>query len=332
MNKIRQKSLLDHGGRVLMADSEKLIFSRGLTLFELSLSKKRVAKLLDVAPLIKRNFLRIDLIERLTRNFIQEMVCFENRLIFVGSHQIFTFDLATGVITNKSIPFRRPLNICVSKYGLAMGEYRSNPERGNIKIWTSSDGLNWQSNISVPEIRHIHSITYDEFDDKFIVCCGDYGDEARIITYSSDWEVQSIIKGDQRYRCIACIPLTDKIIFGTDTEIEKNEIFKLDRSTKRISKICDMPSSVFYGVRTDREVFFSTAVEPSETNETKRPCIVKINIESDAYTRVFTGEKDIFHPLYFGYGSIKLIANEAETLIYASQHGLQNGRKIFTIS
>lgn len=95
---------------------------------------------------------------------------------------------------------------------------------------------------------------------------GDYGDECRILRATCDFSrVEAVLQGQQQARAVAAIPTEDGLYFSSDTPLEPNYIYRLDRH-EELLQVTPISSSSIYGCRVASRVFFSTMVEPSEVN------------------------------------------------------------------
>ncbi len=160
------------------------------------------------------------------------------------------------------------------------GEYFDNPARDAVHIYASTDdGATWAVAYTFPKgaIRHVHNIVHDPWANCLWVLTGDYGDECRILRAACDFSrVESVLQGRQQARAVAAIPTEDGLYFSSDTPLESNFIYRLDRQDSLL-QLAPITSSSIYGCRVGRCVFFSTMVEPSEVNR-------------DRHVRVYAGE------------------------------------------
>ena len=164
----------------------------------------------------------------------------------------------------------RPLHMtAVPKGQIFWGEYFDNPARDEVHIYASTDsGATWSVAYTFPKgaIRHVHNIVHDPWADCLWVLTGDYGDECRILRAACDFSrVESVLQGQQQARAVAAIPTEDGLYFSSDTPLESNYIYRLDRQGS-LSQLAPINSSSIYGCRVGSRVFFSTMVEPSEVN------------------------------------------------------------------
>ncbi len=164
----------------------------------------------------------------------------------------------------------RPLHITAVPDGtIYWGEYFDNSARDEVHIYASTDaGATWSVAYTFPKgaIRHIHNIVHDPWGDCLWVLTGDYGDECRILRAACDFSrVEAVLQGQQQTRAVAAIPTEDGLYFSSDTPLEHNYIYRLDRQ-ESLLQVAPISSSSIYGCRVGSRVFFSTMVEPSEVN------------------------------------------------------------------
>jgi hypothetical protein len=149
------------------------------------------------------------------------------------------------------------------------GEYFDNAARDQVHIYASTDaGATWSVAYTFPKgaIRHVHNIVHDPWSNCLWVLTGDYGDECRILRATCDFSrVEPVLQGQQQARAVAAIPIEHGLYFSSDTPIESNFIYCLDRQDT-LQKLAPLSSSSIYGCRVGPRVFFSTMVEPSEAN------------------------------------------------------------------
>jgi len=164
----------------------------------------------------------------------------------------------------------RPLHITAVPGGsIYWGEYFDNKARDEVHVYASTDsGATWNVAYTFPKgsIRHIHNIVHDPWGGCLWILTGDYGDECRILRATYDFSrVEAVLQGQQQTRAVAAIPTEDGLYFSSDTPLEPNYIYRLDRQ-ESLLQVAPISSSSIYGCRVGNRVFFSTMVEPSEVN------------------------------------------------------------------
>jgi hypothetical protein len=200
----------------------------------------------------------------------------------------------------------RPLHITAVPAGAVFwGEYFDNAARDEVHIYASSDaGATWAVAYTFPRgaIRHVHNVIHDPWEDCLWVLTGDYGDECRILRASCDFNrVETVLQGDQQARAVALVPTPDGLYFSSDTPLESNYIYLLDRQRK-LSRIAPISSSSIYGCRVGDQLFFSTMVEPSEVNRDRHVRIYGGH-GSDGWQPLLAWRKDRWPMGLFQYGN-----------------------------
>jgi hypothetical protein len=173
-------------------------------------------------------------------------------------------------VTHRITRGTRPLHITAVPGGSVFwGEYFDNATRDEVHIYASADGgSTWAVAYTFPKgaIRHVHNIVYDAWENCLWVLTGDYGDECRILRASCNFsQVDVVLQGNQQARAVALIPTDSGLYFSSDTPLEANFIYHLDRQGK-LSQLASLSSSSIYGCRVGSSIFFSTMVEPSAAN------------------------------------------------------------------
>ncbi len=209
-------------------------------------------------------------------------------------------------VSHKVLRGTRPLHFAVTPCDhIFWGEYFDNPERNEVHIYVSTDrGAHWEVAHSFPKraIRHVHNIVYDGWENCFWVLTGDNGSECRILRASSDFKtVEAILSGNQQVRAAALVPTRDVLYFSSDTPLETNHVYRLDRRGNA-SRVAELSGSSIYGCRVGNAVFFSTMVEPSAIN-----CDRSVNLYGSAngvhWQRVLSCKKDRWPMGLFQYGN-----------------------------
>src|SRR5580698_7615244 len=154
----------------------------------------------------------------------------------------------------------RPLHLTLVPSGaIFWGEYFDNRERDEVHIYASTDaGATWSVAYTFPKgaIRHVHNIVHDPWDDCLWVLTGDYGDECRILRATCDFSrVEAVLQGQQQTRAVAAIPTEHGLYFSSDTPLEPNYIYRLDRK-ETLLQLAPLSSSSIYGCRVGSRMFF----------------------------------------------------------------------------
>jgi hypothetical protein len=210
-------------------------------------------------------------------------------------------------VTHRISRGTRPLHFAVTpNHHIFWGAYFDNPRRDEVHIYVSQDrGIHWEVAYTFAErtIRHVHNIVYDEWEHCLWVMTGDSGLECRIIRASCDFRnVEVVLSGNQQARAAAAVTMQDGLYFSSDTPIEQNHVYHLDRRGN-LTRISELSSSSIYGCRVGDLVFFSTMVEPSAANRA-REVRVYGSADRSQLRALQSWRKDPWPMKFFQYGNV----------------------------
>src|ERR1700756_5542099 len=224
--------------------------------------------------------------------------------------------------THAIIRGTRPLHITATPDGaLFWGEYLDNAQRDEVHIYGSQDaGATWSIAYTFAKgaIRHVHNIVHDPWGNCLWVLTGDYGDECRILRASCDFSrVEIVMQGNQQARAVAAVPTEAALYLSSDTALESNHIYRLDRQRK-LSQLAQISSSSIYECRVGSRVYFSTMVEPSEVNRDPTVRVYGSELNTFASWRpLLAWKKDPLPMGLFQYGNAFLPDGENSTQFLA---------------
>ena len=210
----------------------------------------------------------------------------------------------------------RPLHITSVPSGTVYwGEYFDNAARDEVHIYASTDGgVTWNVAFTFPKgaIRHVHNIVHDAWGDCLWVLTGDYANECRILRASCDFsEVDVVLQGNQQARAVALVPTEVGLFFASDTPLEANFIYHMNRQGG-LRKLAGVSSSSIYGCRVRNSVFFSTMVEPSEVNADDHVRIYGSR-DQENWHALLAWRKDRWPMSFFQYGNALFPDGENKT-------------------
>lgn len=171
---------------------------------------------------------------------------------------------------NNPLEFLSVRNSETNDNDIYYGEYIWNTDKGPVAVYKRSKGK-WNKVYEFPSntILHIHNIVNDPYRNCFIVLTGDSDKESGI--WLADYafnNVRPLLIGKQQYRSCVAFPVEDGIVYATDTPLEVNFIYHIilnEMDVVRIEKEYEMPGPCIYGTKINKELFFSTSVEPDST-------------------------------------------------------------------
>jgi hypothetical protein len=209
-------------------------------------------------------------------------------------------------VTHRIARGTRPLHITAIPSGSVFwGEYFDNAARDEVHIYASYDAKTWDVayTFSKGAIRHVHNIVYDQWENCLWILTGDYGEECGILRAACDFSrVETVLQGNQQARAVALVPMEDALYFSSDTPLEANFIYRLDRRGN-LSRLTAISSSSIYGCRVVGKIFFSTMVEPSQANRDRHVRIYGGGTAPEPWQSLLVWEKDSWPMGMFQYGN-----------------------------
>lgn len=203
----------------------------------------------------------------------------------------------------------KPLNACISPSGkIYFGEYFQNIEKQAVNIYCSEDNAqNWHIVHTFPQgnINHIHGIFFDKYTNRIWVATGDRENEC-IIGYTED-EFESfveLLRGGQEYRTCQLFFYKDFIVFGTDTQYQRNMLKKIDRETLEITVLQEVQGSVIKGGQVGNVAYISTTVEPSSVN-TDKWAHLWVTKDGLHWEEIYKVKKDLLPATIFQFGTFE---------------------------
>jgi hypothetical protein len=214
----------------------------------------------------------------------------------------------------------RPLHITSTPQGVVYwGEYFDNAAREPVRIYGSHDsGATWQIAYEFPRgaIRHVHNIVYDRWQGCLWVLTGDYGEECRMLRASPDFsKVEVVLAGNQQARAVAMVTGREGLYFATDTPLESNFIYRMDRAGT-LERLSAISGSSIYGCAVGDAAFFTTMVEPSEANPDSSARIYGAR-GAQSWQSLAAWQKDRWPMRWFQYGNALLPDGDNRTAYLA---------------
>jgi hypothetical protein len=209
-------------------------------------------------------------------------------------------------VSHKVLRGTRPLHLTATPAGhVFWGEYFDNPNREAVHIYGSTDlGATWNVAHTFPRgaIRHVHNIVHDPWGDCLWILTGDNGAECRILRASCDLkDVEVVLSGNQQARAVALVTGEDGPYFSSDTPLERNHVYHLDRAGN-LRTLAELSSSSISGCRVGNAIFFSTMVEPSRIN-LERSVRVWGTLDAVHWKQQLVWRKDHWPMALFQYGN-----------------------------
>jgi len=249
------------------------------------------------------------ILRRLLRTGIHHINCINNdRIILCLKHKIFQYSIAKNqfIFSKPIMSGSRPLFLCHDNNGTAyFGQYCNNPQRTPVHIFANTRfGEDWKIVHTFSSIRHIHGVFYDPYENAIWATTGDRDMESAIWRTKDHFQsIEKIVSGSQQTRALQLLFTSKYVYFGSDTPLEKNYIYRLDRTTYQIEKLHPVNGSIFWGCKVNENLFFSTAVEPSKINKCNKAQLWA-SPNGKIWQCISQFQKDKLPPKLFQYGQI----------------------------
>lgn len=313
-------SIIPLKGRIHFVEDNRLIMSRGydvLISLNCGVTWEKIFQI-PICTLFDRISDNFKLLQRLLRRGIHHVYPVkENSLLIMADQRLFRYDFSTDTLSKQTISFKGSRPLVLAKDGndyIYFGEYFSNPERNPVNVFRNIDGSSsWQIIHRFDGIRHVHGVFFDSYTNSMWITTGDTDKESIIwMTQDNFASVEKVISGNQQTRALQLLFTKSHVYFGSDAPSETNHIYRMERRSCRIESLQTVEGSVFYGCKVKDNLFFSTAVEPSDVNRDMYACLWGSR-DGFNWKRIARFRKDIWHKKIFQYGQILFPAGDNQT-------------------
>lgn len=321
-------------GRMLHVTREGVVYlARGYSIFRSADEGCSWSRVCDMPQSIVRRAASISrMASRLLRHEVKAMNLLSDGTVVASNREwVYRAGLGETQMSRSSVddgsqPLAPPMTMSVGPNDrILWGEYNSKTAHGlPVRLFVSDDrGRSYQiaRTFEGGSILHLHNLQHDARLRCYWVLAGDHNHEPGIGRLSEDLrEFEWVAKGEQRFRAVQVFDLGDYLLYGTDTEREKNAVVRFEKKTGRVERGQELDGSCIYGCRFGGIFALTTSVEVSSVN-LGREAGLWLSRDGERWTRVFSATKDRWHPVYFQFGSIVLPRGESdrETVYFSGQ-------------
>lgn len=186
---------------------------------------------------------------------------------------------------------------------VAFGEYFANHERDSaVHILTLPPGstrVEVAHRFSAGEVRHVHGVFRDAYDGSLWCTTGDVGAECRIMRSTDRFTTIEVVgSGDESWRSVSLVFTADAIFYGSDAEVARNHIYRLDRKSGRREQLVEVDGPVYYSHAIGDDLFFGVTAELCPSQRGRAACLWHVSPECHCEA-VACHEKDRWSPRYF---------------------------------
>jgi hypothetical protein len=196
----------------------------------------------------------------------------------------------------------RPVSLGTGPDGsVFFGEYWSNPNREPVHVYGSGDGArSWRIVHTFPaaDIRHVHGIIHDPWDECFWVCTGDQIGECRLFRASPDFSrIEQAACNGQLTRFYSIHVGPTRLIMATDSPRFQNYTMVFTKSSRRLEKKQPIENSSFYHCEVNGRIFISTNAEPSPVNDERQSHVWMGDSTGEQWRRCLSFPVDFYSKL-----------------------------------
>jgi hypothetical protein len=203
----------------------------------------------------------------------------------------------------------RPLHLGADGTRLLFGEYGDGYEKTEVLVYVSEDsGRSWDVAYRFPagDIRHVHNIVHDPWNNHYWIMVGDFGHQPGIGALSKDLRnIDWVVRGNQESRVVSPIVNEDNLVYGMDSDYAENFIVRLDKQSGKMTKLLKIEGSSLYSARFGSTSVISTCVEKNPACPS-RECSLYLSRDGDAWNRIETHQKDWYNYILFQFGTLVL--------------------------
>ncbi|RCU43290.1 hypothetical protein DU002_18645 [Corallincola holothuriorum] len=259
----------DLAGNLLLSKSHRVYIKTvsGKLSFLFGFKESKLNKLLSFFPLWFR----------MKRLGVMAAISSGDDFFFTHGRKIYRYNMEHRLLSEELVftQGRGPLKFCEVKGipgfsdSICFGEYFGNHERKSIKIFQRKIDGAWLSPFKFEngEINHVHALIPDVTNECIWILTGDFEHSAAIYQARNDFQdVELILGGEQKFRSCVAFPVSNGILYATDTQMENNSIRLLTQKQGQwvSEKLFDINGSCIYGCEIKDFYIFSTSTEPSE--------------------------------------------------------------------
>ena len=334
------KKLLN--GRALYIEKDKIWIAKGMSFWAIDQEGRVLTKKYRVGSFIQRVLSAFRLPRQLLREGLHHLLPLSNGDIFVTSKKRAYLVDREGNVKNifRGYLGNKPghQGVCLTPNGtIFFGEYTLNSQREHDTVLyrSKNGGKNFEAilTLSKTEVRHIHFVKYDPYENCVWLGTGDRDEECKLMRSLDDGETWEMVGGgNQNWRAIGVCFTEKYLLWGTDAGSvpDQNHIIRMDRKSFESEIIADAEGPCHgCGGFADGRIFISTGVEGGE-NEKDRYARLKA-ISDFAIKDLVAMEKDGV-PLIVQYGVMRFpLGTENSDNVVFTAMGLKKGGEVIYV-
>ena len=193
-----------------------------------------------------------------------------------------------------------------------IGEYGNPNGIGKRILMSQDDGYTWTCvhQFKPDEIRHIHALLWDRYEEKIWIFTGDFNPEPQVFKADKEFECfERVGGGTQEWRSCHAIFSEKYVDWMMDCPLEAVHHIRLDRKTKQITVGQIFAGPVWYARDYNGVALAASAQEVGPSHKDKKLHLYKSN-NLTHWTEIATFDHDGLPKGYFRYGIMTAVRSE----------------------
>ncbi len=255
----------------------------------------------------------------------------DGNLVLFRQHEIWRYSFLNGEWNKADIRLdcRNPMYngvLRIQNGDLYVGEYGSFSKEGK-KIYKSMDnGATWACiyTFQPEEIRHIHCLAWDNYENMIWVFTGDKDSESKVLCFDMDFKVVEVVAcGSQKCRSCHVMFSKDSVDWIMDSPNEMVRHVKLDRKSRRIKILDSFAGPVWFAQKLSDDCAVAASVQEIGVSHTDNKLHIYASCNMSHWEEVADFQYDGWPKGYFRYGTMTFARGNSCESIYVSCEGVK---------
>lgn len=234
-----------------------------------------------------------------------------NNLVIVRNGRVLHFDSETETFTEiMKVDCRNPMYLGITETDdgtLLMGEY-GNPSNTGKRVFQSVDGgRSWICvyTFGKNEIRHIHCISWDQYEKKVWIFTGDFNGECKIICTDRQFKnTKNIGDGGQRFRTCHAVFSDNYVEWIMDSPLESVKHIRYIRKTGEIIEGEGFAGPVWYAKKLQNDITVAASIQEIGPSHTDKLLHLYATKDMKSWQELKSFKHDGWPKRYFRFGTI----------------------------
>jgi len=272
-----QSHVVVNGAKPLFFYENVLFFSRKNRVFSIAENGKKIPLVAFRQSLFRRYLDSFKLFYRAKRSGVRSSAVFDGSFYFSFDRKLYCYNVVQKSLSLE-YAFKKghgPLSYSIiediARFDdcLVYGEYYGNAEKNEISLFGKYRNGDWKKvyTFSSGLIDHVHNLVPDKYNDCVWILAGDFDQSASIWRATDNFGyVECVVSGKQIYRSCVAFPMSDGLLYATDSQLIENSVRILKKSGECYvsERVASINGPAIYGTQRNDYFIFSTSTEPEK--------------------------------------------------------------------